>query len=240
MSDHGLRWDGSIPYVRKSCIEDYQWCPYKFKRVWIDKVEIVPNNRMLMGTRFHDFAYKFFRYAGGIPSEDWLQLIPDEFVPQEYEMAEWFVMNEWRRLREINDIDLWQPIMCEQKMVNEQLHLESTVDRVDWYDREKDEVCIIEYKTGEKINWDSLQRQLAFYSLLWSTTIGLGKVTHMKLINPRIQVEEVRPLEEKYIDEVLTYVYDIRKSIENNTYDKKCSPVKFIFCRMCETDEVKW
>ncbi len=234
---HELRWSGDIPWLRKSCLEDYSWCPWKFKHVWIDGVVQAPNRAMVVGTRFHDFAERFFDVCESVEPEHWEDLVPvDVLMPDEVEMWTWFVENERNRLYMLMDADRledFHPIAREFKMENLELHLESTCDRADWECKKLGIVSLIEYKTGEKVNDKSLLRQLAFYSLLWKETLGIGSVNVLKLINPRLKVCKEYELTTGAIKDVEKMIREMRECIELGLYPRLCTENKFPYCRVC-------
>lgn len=235
---HELRWVNGHPMLRKSCLEDWFWCPWKFKHVWIDENYATPNRAMVVGTRFHEFAEQFFDYCGSVEVEDWVECVPvDVLQSDEVEMWTWFVENEQKRWWELVDQgreDEFQPIFREFKMENVEQYLESTCDRADWECKALKMVSLIEYKTGEKINKRSLERQLAFYSMLWGDTLGIGSVTSLKLINPRLKVVEEIELKKKVVEEVSAAIVAIRWAIESGVFDRQCTQNKYPYCRVCE------
>jgi CRISPR/Cas system-associated exonuclease Cas4 (RecB family) len=231
--------DGKI-FLRKSMIEEFNFCPAKFNKVWNLGQQTVARQIMLVGTRFHDFAEKFFDYCDVLPSDRWNEFIPVEFTKIEVEMATWFMETEKERLysltREGRE-DEWRPMQKELRMIHEGLRLEGTCDRIDWYDRSKDEVCVVEYKTGGSFNEESVIRQLAFYSMLWEETVGLGKVAKLLYINPRLRVRKYLTMERWHMDQMLKGISTVRKAIKNGDFPHKCSEVKYAMCHACTPDE---
>jgi CRISPR/Cas system-associated exonuclease Cas4 (RecB family) len=238
---HGTLYaqDGRM-YIRKSMLEEFSFCPYKFKRVWIDNLEKRANQAMLIGTRFHDFAEKFFDYCLGLDPEQWDEFIPREFIPEEAAMAKWFIERERLRyydLQEQNRLNEFMPIAREDTMTSNSLLLTSTMDRADWYNKSKNHISIIEYKTGKKINEDSLIRQLAFYTLLWNEVRRKGIVVNLQLINPRLQVVRNFTVQQWHLDKAMKEISKLRAAMKNNDYPRKCSDVKLAFCQLCTPDE---
>lgn len=236
-----MRWSDGVPWLRKSCLEDWSWCPWKFKHVWLDENYALPNRQMAVGTRFHEFADQFFEVCGTVDPEEWELLVPvDDLQPDEVEMWMWFVQEERRRLYKLVDAgrgDEFQPIFREFKMENKERFLESTCDRADWECRELGMVALVEYKTGEKVNDRSLERQLAFYSLLWKETLGIGEVNVLRLINPRLQIVKEYELTRRALTEVEGMIRDMRLAIQSGEFPKKCSERKYPYCRVCTPQE---
>ena len=226
--------------IRKSMLEDFGFCPHRFKKVWVDGIQRVPNQVMLMGTRFHDFAEKFFEYALVFDQSRWMEFIPKEFIPEEVAMATWFIQNEQARyatLKEEGRLDEFLPILREFKLNSPKLYLEGTVDRMDWLSKEKGLVIAIEYKTGKTINHESLTKQLAMYALMYHDMRLPGMVVGLRLINPRLGVVKDYKLERWHTDKVLKDIVKLRDAIRSNEYPAKCTDVKFAFCRMCTPEE---
>jgi hypothetical protein len=237
---HSPRYLNDKLLIRKSMIEDFSWCPWKFKDVWIDRHTKTPNQAMLLGTRFHDFAYKFFDYYITLPIDEWEVMIPDQFIEKEKQWARWFINQErlrYRRLQQDNRLDEFKPILREQNIQNIKLCIESHPDRVDWYNKEDDEICITEYKTGGSVNWKSIKRQLAFYALLWENTIGLGKITKIQLINPRLRISQMVDLDPWEVDKSIQDIIKIRKAMKYNDFKRSCSPIIHPYCMLCSPSE---
>lgn len=226
--------------IRKSMLEDFGFCPHRFKKVWVDGVTRKPNQVMLMGTRFHDFAQTFFEYALVVDPNRWMEFIPKEFVPEEVSMASWFIQNERERysaLKEAGRIGEFLPILREFKLNSPKLYLEGTVDRIDWLDREKNQAIAIEYKTGRSINHESLTKQLAMYALMYHDMKLQGDIVALRLINPRLGVQKDYKLERWHTDKVLKDIVKLRDAIREQNFPPRCTDVKFAFCRMCTPDE---
>jgi hypothetical protein len=229
-----------ILLIRKSMIEDFTFCPYRFKKTWIDNIAKRPNQIMLIGTRFHDFANTFFDYCGAYPPEYWDHYVPKEFIEEEQAMALWFINYERDRLEKLElegKKDLWFPLMREHKMKSEALYLEGTCDRIDWYNRDKEQVIIVEYKTGKSINDVLATRQLAFYSILWQDTMGSGEVAGLRVINPRMQIIKDYRVDNWQTNRVMRDIVTLRDAIRNNKFPAKCSEIKLAMCRACSPIE---
>jgi len=231
--------DGTM-YIRKSMMEEFSWCPYRFKRVWIDHIEKKPNQAMLIGTRFHNFAERFFDYCLSFPLDTWPRMYPSWFTDLERDFAQWFIryeMSRYRKLESLGELAEFLPVARETQMVSHIMYLTSTCDRVDWLDKEKDEIVIIEYKTGAKVNKESLVRQLAFYTFLWDETMNFGTVARLRLINPRAKVVKDYPIERWHVDKVVREIVKLREALSAESYPKKCSELKHAACKSCTVRE---
>lgn len=224
--------------IRKSMIEDYIMCPWKFKRIWIDEVKKTPNQDMLVGTRYHDFMQAFFEHM--VPEEYWYDMIPAEFIETERRWAAWTIRQESERKRSLEAAgrgDEFLPIKLEFNMISPRLYLESRPDRIEWFDKSKNQVCAVEYKTGNNVNWESVKRQLALYAILWDDVVRLGKITHIKLINPQTQTYKTVPLDTWEKDRVYKTIGAMRKALKTNVYPRKCHEAILAYCGLCSVDE---
>lgn len=224
--------------IRKSMIEDYIMCPWKFKRIWIDGVKKVPNQDMIVGTRYHDFMQAFFEHM--VPEEYWLDMIPDEFIETERQWAAWTIEKERERkhfLESQGRGDEFLPVKLEYNMVSPRLYLESRPDRIEWFNKEAGQMCAVEYKTGNSVNWESIKRQLALYAILWDDVVRLGKITHIKLINPQAGIYKTINLDTWEKDRVYKTIGAMRKALKSNVYPRKCHEAILAYCGLCTVDE---
>ena len=84
------------------------------------------------------------------------------------------------------------------------------------------------------MNDRSLERQLAFYSLLWKETLGIGEVYILRLINPRLQIVKEYELTRRALIEVEGMLRDMRLLwSRSGEFPRKCSERKYLYCRVC-------
>ena len=228
--------DGQL-YIRKSMIEDYYFCPYKFYDSWIagNKPTRSQYQSILdMGTRFHEFAYKFFDYYEGLEFHQWEEFIPyGWFNEEEVKRCQWFIEQEQLRFVQCDD-ELFKPIAREIRLVDEELRLSSVCDRIDWFDNSS--VTIVEYKTSKSFDDKSLVRQMSFYAYIWQKCYGYD-VANLKVINPRLKEIRVYKYHSDYAFNVLEDIYELRTAIAHDNYLRKCNPIKHIICGVCDAYE---
>lgn len=234
---------GDEVFMRKSMLGEYSFCPYKFKISWwrkgIEGQQVWKSNWLMkIGTRFHDWAEKFWDYCDGFPMNNWEMMIPSQFTEHEREMATWFINLERDRyddLKEQRRLDEFRPLNLETKLIHKALKLSSTADRFDWHDKSKDEVTVVEYKTGNSWYVPALLSQLAFYAMLWDETVGKGHVTKLKVINPNLKRVETFHLTEKLIDSTIDDIVTLRTAMRNDgPWPRKCTARKFALCKKCK------
>ena len=219
-------------FVRKSHIESYSFCPRQFYKQYVLEQDANPTYAMTSGTRFHDFAEKFFDVAPDFIPTDWHSFIPIEFGHYEYEMASWFIHYEVARFIDKPD-NLWIPAYREIKVSSDEHLLSGTIDRIDWVDPDENTVTVVEYKTSKGVDEDSLKRQLGFYTIMVEEDLGLT-VENVRLINPRLKkyLDFGRPdtkLPLKWADKIRAAYYD------ESLCAPKCSYVKYAVCQVCKT-----
>jgi CRISPR/Cas system-associated exonuclease Cas4 (RecB family) len=223
-------------------LESYEFCPRQFYHQFVEGVQKDANQKMLIGTRFHEFAERFFDYAEVIPQEHWDELIPLEHLnDEEITMYEWFVSYQRSRLTLLTKEDRvneFIPLYRELYMICDHVQIKSTLDGAEWVSKKHDTVRLLEYKTGSKMNTESAIRQLAFYAVLWELSGNPGTVTELRLINPRLQAVYTAELTEDLKKAALLRVAKLRTAIDKNDFPYKCSDGKFAACHMCTLEEL--
>lgn len=240
MDDSSTGW-GLIMNIRKSMLESYDFCPRQMYHQYIEGVEKQANQKMLIGTRFHEFAERFFDVASTIDHDAWYELIPEEFNDEEQDMTTWFITFQrmrWMDLERQNKLDYFTPMYRELFMICDTIKLQSTLDGAEWIDRQAGTVRLIEYKTGGKIDKDAAFRQLAFYAVLWTMSGNPGTIKQLRLINPRLQVVVDAEYTDKLRDAALKRVAKLRAAIDNDDFPYKCTDGKYAACRMCKMEEI--
>jgi hypothetical protein len=241
-------------YIRKSMLGDYDFCPWKFKESWMQpgkegESEWGGSYITKMGTRFHDFAQNWWNFCEQVPIDRWHDMIPDQFNQTETDWAHWWIDTEERRylhLEENDLLDMWKPVSVENKLIDKKLKLTSTFDRLDWWDKDAEELAMIEYKTGTSFYAPALMSQLAFYSMVWEDIFNFGQVRKLIVINPNLKLNgyfdhsACFTLTDKMIDNVINKVAKLRKTISTGgPFPRKCTLNKYKVCRMCLPSDTK-
>lgn len=228
-------------YIRKSMLESYEFCPQQFFKQWIMGCSKEPNQKMLIGTRFHDWANTFFEYSGVIDPDYWGDLIPTEFNEEEVEMVTWFIdyqRTRYQHLKQNDRLDEFAPIYKELFMVCDAIKIKSTLDGAEWVNKSEGTVCLLEYKTGAKIDAATAFRQLAFYAVLWTASGNPGKIVKLRLINPRLKVVQETDYTEQLQNTALKRVAKLRDAIDRSYFPYICSDGKFAACKLCGLEEL--
>jgi len=229
-------------HIRKSMLESYDFCPRQFYHQYVELVNKPVNQKMLIGTRFHEFAERFFDYALTIDPDDWSELIPADWLnEEELSMYEWFLSYQRKRLDKLRNEEReneFCPLYRELFMQCDRIQIKSTLDGAEWVDKLYNTVRLIEYKTGSKMNTESAIRQLAFYAVLWELSGNPGTITELRLINPRLQAIYTEQLTDDMRRLALTRIAKLRAAIDKNDFPYRCSDGKFAACRMCTLEEL--
>jgi hypothetical protein len=228
-------------YIRKSMLESYEFCPQQFFKQWVMDASKEPNQKMLIGTRFHDWAEKFFDYAGTFNPEDWIQFIPEEFNDEEVEMANWFIdyqKSRWNQLCLEDRLEEFIPLYRELFMICDAIRIKSTLDGAEWTDKKAGTIRLVEYKTGGKLDEDTAFRQLAFYAVLWEASGNPGTITTLRLVNPRLKMVVDCDYTEDLKITALKRVAKLRNAIDKSDFPYKCSDGKFAACKLCNMNEL--
>lgn len=231
-----LEWDDCGHFISKSRISSYRFCPQQFKKNYIDGIRGNGNYSTTTGTRFHEFAEKFFDYAHIVPREKWEEVfIHPCFCPYEVRMLEFFIEYERERLALLEyDYERWMPIARELRVVNEEYQIRGIIDRID---RCGDKIMLVEYKTSKSINKPSLQREFGFYKLLLKDhpIYGQYDLAQCCVINPRVKaVEFMNP------SRITTIERDISKlnvALRTSIFEPACTDAKYFMCKLCKTQK---
>ena len=134
--------------------------------------------------------------------------------------------------------DEFAPLQKELFMICDAIKLQSTVDGAEWVSKANNEVCLLEYKTGEKLKEDDAFQQLAFYAVLWLSSGNVGNITHLKLINPRLQVVVTIPFTEQLAEAAIKRVHKLRDAIDQSKFPYRCTDGKYAACKLCRLEEL--
>jgi len=246
--------------LSKSKISAYGFCPYQFALRYLKGIKSEPSFKMVIGTRFHHFAEKFF---DGIKEvEDWTKLIHEDYSPFEKDMLSWFISMEYARFDIFkNNPEQYQPFIREVDIYNNDVRVHGFVDRVDYIipelipymegevsptairkivkhlDAGKPVLCPVEYKTGDSFNANSMKHELSIYKQCLQGDprykdyfVGCGCY-----INPKLKKIQYLVLER---DETTRAKVDaVYKHIQNRVFPRVCTPGKYEACRLCKIED---
>lgn len=228
--------------LSKSGIGSYKFCPHQFWRQYVARD--VPRKTapaLELGTRFHEFAETFFKFCDKYPQDEWDNFIPKEFSPLEVGMAAWFINNERNRydyLTGNGKEDYFMPLCCEVKIDDKKNRLVGIIDRVDWADKERNEITLVEYKTSKKIDLLTLRREFGFYAYLWSLNEETIPVKGL-IINPSVKDTAEIEITPRMIAGAKRDIEKVREAVYDIELPRKCSDAKFAVCGLCDIKDVQ-
>jgi hypothetical protein len=231
----------SDDYIRKSMLESFDFCPQSFFKQWVMKNDKEPNYKMLVGSRFHEFANTFFDYYQVVDPNHWKELIPEEFNEEEVDMGVWFLNYQLERYAQLNlenRLNEFAPIYKELFMQCDSMRLKSTLDGAEWISKRDDTIRLVEYKTGSRLDVDAAYRQLAFYAVLWTLNGNPGQVVKLRLVNPRLHAWAECDYTKELAETALKRVVKLRDAIDRSYFPYKCTDGKFAACKLCSLEEL--
>lgn len=237
----------------KSKLSTFDFCPFQFRKRYIEEIRSESNYSMSVGTRFHFFAQQYFTYRNQVG--DPYNLIHPDYSPEEVEWLKWFINQEEAR-RKITT--KYQPILLEEDIHNHSLDIHGIVDRVDELDsgllpylelnrtskrlaknikEGRKSLCIVEYKTGKSFYEKGLKKEISFYKLCLQ---GDSRFKDYEIlcgcvVNPRLGII-------KYIDferEATTFarIRALKAAMASDTFERTCTFAKHQMCNLCTLEE---
>lgn len=205
--------------LSKSQANLFLQCPYKWKKVYLDKISSIPSPAQARGISIHKKIEKFYKN---------LQLDID---------LKHFLNFELKRIKDMIkkgkfDKKYFYPIFQELKMKNEELGLKGICDAV-FINPNDDKLIIIDWKTGKYYpdKFDDYRFELAVYAELLKHS---GKVDESPAYWGIYFSDQDKLFFEKIDDAHIKKMYDtmhqVRKGIESGEY----KPKRNEWCYWCQ------
>lgn len=210
--------------LSKSKVLCYENCPFKYKKIYIDKIERkVEPKALKRGTEIHEMLEDFYK-----PKTTNIGELKNEIKKHpKFKEHEKSIKSFVKVVEEIStDKKVTKPMFREIKIIDEELNIAGVIDRVDFDGKNK---AIIDYKTGKVRPIANYRFELALYAYLFEkeyqqtiTHIGVWFVDHQKLITEELNRKEIITAIEK--------VRKVRGEIRKEHFPK--TPNRF--CKWCE------
>jgi len=227
-------WNSASNFVSKSRIGQFNMCPLKYKKQYVDNVVgYEETHATLIGSRFHEFAESFMLNCYKYPTDQWPLFISSDYNEEELPMLNYFINDE---------IDRYEngefPLALEYRLVNENYRMRGLIDRIDLVD--EDTINIIEYKTSTSINKQKLMGEFGFYSLLLDAVPELQDYKRKyTIINPRLQV--TREMSASRPKTILNKIEKINNCISTGIWKPLCKGEYAVhFCDICTLEEIEY
>ena len=221
------------PYLTKSQIFSYDFCPIQYFKQYILKEPQEPTYAMAVGSRIHEYFENFFKYIEEFPRSMWQETIPAEFAPNEKQMCMNFLCREDERYETLA-YDHFIPYSTELWCQSENLMVRGYIDRIDWIDKDENELMIVEYKTGNSFKDVQLRQELAFYSIMLNdVTENQFDITHTACFNPKLNMYVEWELKNRDIVNATKKWDKLKTAIDTLTFNSKCDSFKIDICGRC-------
>jgi len=220
-------------YLTKSQIFAFDYCPMQFYKRYIEKVRSPPSTEMLIGTRFHEFAEKFFQFTGEVPVENWELLIPRQFEGIERRMAENFVHYEQDRYIFLDGVD-YLPYACEWAGTSDRLKLRGYIDRIDWCNKEEKTVTLVEYKTSKRAKIPQVKQELALYKIMFEDLVPDLRVERIGVHYPYLNCYKEYNVSKREINGVTKKWNALKTALETETFTTAPNEYKCKWCNLCD------
>jgi len=218
-------------HISKYRLELYARCPYLFRRVAIDNIEMPESYERQLGKAFHSFAYCFFDWVNldQLRKCETLQDTTDYFSQSLENISsrhlrklcqnfiEWEA-EQWIRLRDYR----FFPVLREAFVSLEvgKVTFAGIVDRVD---KLNGEYCVLEYKVGP-FTKTRIRRETAYYATLLNKA-GLlpGKVTYWAVYSPVDKLYIRQKIHHATLRALKGWLMKVLRSIKDDDFPRKLS-----------------
>ena len=222
-----------------SAFEAYQNCPFKFKKLYIERIREPSNKYAMYGTAFHellDTLYSTEEFSSSKATSLWPTIFDKEANKKGYEHISKKDLQEQKN-RGIKDIKVWFKMAEQERILHPCIEHEIKMEgnfkesvlaaRVDLVLNIKGGIGIIDWKTGASDKKNLMQ--LALYAVLYTKKTG-RKIDW--LIPFYIKTKEIvyQPFDTNIIKRAGKYFGDLYKAIME---DKEFLPTTNKNCYFC-------
>lgn len=228
------------PWLSKSSINLYNFCPYAFYLRYIKGKRGEPSRQMERGTEFHDWAEDIYDKVDKESLKEGESSIVKEYkkhLPKkakiqskrDVELYKNFIDIEDKRWKNTDDKDLFFPVKTEMFLTDKDLMYHGSFDRLDLYD--DDEYIVIEYKTGDfkEYKMSDYRFELFGYKHLIEKNLDYD-VDYMGVVFPDSNHFVVEKFKTRTENAFYDKVKRTRKRILNREFEKKG------YCEYCFMD----
>lgn len=192
------------PWLSKSSIFLYNFCPYAFWLKYVKNVETDVTEQMKRGSRFHDWAENIYEKIDKeklVKGDTSIEKEYSKYKNENDSVYDNFIELEKDRWKSFDDKYDFFPVLTEEFLTDEDLYYFGTFDRLDKFDDDK--YIVIDYKTGsyKKYKDSEYRFQLYGYKHLIEENYDDYDITHMGVYFPdeeKIIVEEFKKITGTY------------------------------------------
>jgi len=224
--------------ISKYSLMDFLKCPYRYKRLHLEKVPLDITWELKLGRQFHNFAYKFFNLVDlrKLRRTDalshFLSLVP-RCDPALEVMIKNFCKFEANHVKALKQVygKKWKNFFFP---VDRELHIETKSFRViiDRIDRLSEGFCVFEYKTSRFFNYRDLRKELVFYAIIARSTrmYAKNRISHIACYNSFLDKFMFEPIHRRTIISVINLLERLKECIDTYEFPRKLSS----FCLHCQ------
>lgn len=222
------------PWLSKSSVSLYNFCPYGFYLKYIKNIDVEVSEQMKRGSRFHNWAehiYDKIDMKNMINGSADVESEYRKYVPEDDDIYDKFIELEENRWEDIDDKKDFFPVLTEEFLTDEDLYYFGTFDRLDKFDDDK--YIVIDYKTGTYKDYklSDYRFQLYGYKHLIEKNYDDYDITHMGVYFP----DEKKILVEEFKKITGTYFYKKVKNTREKILDKEF-PMDG-YCKYCYLED---
>lgn len=227
--EHYKSFSINEPWLSKSSVKSYEYCSYQFYLRQLENVKSEPNEAMLRGLNFHDWAEEVFEWMDKDAILNGKTSVKDEitkYIPEDDEMYHNFAKLEQNRFDELDNKEWYFPVLTEEYLYDEDLMYMGTFDSL--FQINDDQHKVVDYKTGRKRNTNLSEYRFELYGYKYLIEQNYDyDVTEMSVVFPdncKRVTEEFKPQTKKAF---FRKIEKVREAIEEWDYEPEG------FCKYC-------
>jgi len=200
-------------YTRKSEVNLYDMCPYRYKLAFIDGI-FMDAPAMKRGREIHQLLEDFYK-----PNSTDLDLLAGSIAQHPLHIKHGWIVNKFIRFnkRLQRDYGEFVPKFTELKLYSERFGLTGTIDRVDVRDNE---IIVIDYKSGKRHPLSKFRFELAIYTILFEDNYK-RKVTHWGVYFTDRDILVKEKVDKAVLKQAMLKVNNFRKRVMAQEFPKK-------------------
>jgi len=238
-----------------SKIIQYQECPYKFKKYYVDKIPQAKSKYLSFGLALEDTIEHIYKhsedYACTFNDEILKELIKEFWVCTQYK-KEFALLDEqpypflgysskqeeqtWKDngfqyLKEYFSINKIEPQVAFELNVSVDLYGRTFNGRIDHIKKQDNKLILIDNKVSDKIIWNMEQSlQLGFYLYAIRVLYPKLKITHIGYYYVKLNKLSMLEVEKVKLNDILLIIKDVCEKIEAEKFNRKQNQ----YCYFCQ------
>lgn len=223
-----------------SAFECYDLCPFKFKKLYIDRVKTPNNEYAMFGTAFHnllEYTYITQEFMMSSMVNAWKGIFDKESSKKDYEHID-LKRKKAQYNRGLKDIKVWfnlasqegilRPCMEHEMLIEGKFKVHKLKAKIDLVMNIKGGVGLIDWKTGKPARKNLMQ--LVLYAILYEKKVGV-KIDWIVLYYTKTNKVVYQKLDKDILKEAGKYFGELyNKIIRDTEFQAKDNDM----CYFCE------